>query len=49
MNEEAIRQLGFEDTRTVDGKKVKIDWQGETYTFDVIGIVKDFHFKKLQL
>ncbi len=47
MNEEAIRQLGFEDTRTVEGKKVKVDWQGETYTFDVVGIVKDFHFKKL--
>lgn len=47
MNEEAIRQLGFDNTNSVEGKKVKVDWQGQTYTFDVIGIVKDFHFKKL--
>jgi putative ABC transport system permease protein len=47
MNEEAIRQLGFDNTTSVEGKKVKVDWQGQTYTFDVIGIVKDFHFKKL--
>ena len=47
MNEEAIRQLGFDNPTSVEGKKVKVDWQGQTYTFDVIGIVKDFHFKKL--
>lgn len=47
MNEEAIRQLEFDNTNSVNGKRVKVDWRGETYTFDVIGIVKDFHFKKL--
>lgn len=47
LNEAAVRQLGFEDLNSVEGKRVKIDWQGETYTFDVIGIVKNFHFQKL--
>jgi putative ABC transport system permease protein len=47
MNQEAIKQLGFANSNDLAGKRVKIDWQGETYTFDVIGIVKDFHFKKL--
>jgi putative ABC transport system permease protein len=47
LNEEAIRQLEFDNMGSVSNKRVKVDWQGETYTFDVIGIVKDFHFKNM--
>lgn len=47
LNETAIKSLGFSDTKTVEGKNVKFDWQGQTYTFQVIGIVKDFHFQGL--
>jgi putative ABC transport system permease protein len=47
LNEEAIKQLGFDNPADISNKRVKVDWQGQTYTINVVGIVKDFHFKNL--
>jgi putative ABC transport system permease protein len=47
LNEEAIKQLGFEKPNDINNKKVAIDWQGQNYKFEVVGIVKDFHFRDL--
>ncbi len=49
VNEEGVKQLGFKNAQESIGKKVKIDWRGETYSWDIIGVVKDFHFKDLHL
>ncbi|HET9746478.1 MAG TPA: ABC transporter permease [Chitinophagaceae bacterium] len=47
LNQEAIKKLGFRDEKDAIGKKVAIDWQGETYRWEIIGVVKDFHFQDL--
>jgi len=49
LNEEAIKQIGFKSPREAIGGKVKFDWRGETYTWTVIGVVKDFHFQDLHI
>lgn len=47
LNQEAIRQLAFEKPNDIAHKNVQIDWQGQNYKFEVVGIVKDFHFRDL--
>ena len=47
LNEEAIKQIGFKNEQDAIGKKVLIDWQGETYRWEIVGVVKDFHFMDL--
>ncbi|HJS55436.1 MAG TPA: ABC transporter permease [Chitinophagaceae bacterium] len=47
LNEEAIRKIGFKNNEDAVGKNVLIDWQGETYRWQIIGVVKDFHFVDL--
>jgi len=47
LNEEAVKKVGFKDARDAVGKKVSIDWQGQNYQWEVIGVVKDFHFVDL--
>lgn len=47
VNLEGIKQLGFMTPQQAVGKKLLIDWQGETYRWEIIGVVKDFHFKDL--
>jgi putative ABC transport system permease protein len=49
LNEEAIRQIGFKSPQEAVGGKVKFDWRGETYTWTIIGVVKDFHFQDLHV
>lgn len=49
LNEQAIRQLGFASAEKSIGKYAVIDWQGETYKFEIIGVVKDFHFQDLHV
>ena len=49
LNETAIRQLGFGSAKKALGKKAVIDWQGEQYKFEIIGVAKDFHFQDLHL
>jgi putative ABC transport system permease protein len=47
LNEEAINKIGFKNAQDAVGKKVGIDWQGETYWWEIIGVVRDFHFVDL--
>ena len=49
LNESAIQQLQFKSPEDAVGKKVYFDWQGKNYHFDVVGVVKDFHFQDLHV
>src|SRR6266496_6725079 len=49
LNKEAIKQLGFTSPQEAVGGRVKFDWHGETYTWTIIGVVKDFHFQDLHV
>lgn len=48
MNEEAIRKIGYTPEQSI-GKEVLFDWEGRTLRFEIIGVVKDFHFEDLHL
>ncbi|HEY1213506.1 MAG TPA: FtsX-like permease family protein [Bryobacteraceae bacterium] len=45
LNEAAAKQFGFKTPQDAIGKKVQSSFQSETNTLEVIGVVKDFHFK----
>jgi putative ABC transport system permease protein len=47
LNEQAVKQIGFTNAEDAINKNVSIDWQGETYSWEIIGVVKDFHFQDL--
>ena len=47
LNKTGIEQLGFASADEAVGKWVAFDWNGEQIQFDIIGVVKDFHFKDL--
>ncbi|MCD9019271.1 ABC transporter permease [Parachryseolinea silvisoli] len=47
VNEEAVRQLGLSNESIV-GDNLYFDWQGEQYTFEVIGVMKDYHHISLR-
>jgi putative ABC transport system permease protein len=47
LNEEAIKQLGFRSPQEAVGGKVAFDWRGESYTWIIVGVVKDFHYQDL--
>jgi putative ABC transport system permease protein len=49
LNETAIRDIGFPSAQDAVGKKVYFDYQGQQYGFDIVGVVKDFHFEDLHL
>ena len=45
LNEAAAKQYGFATPQEAIGKKLHSTYHGETSTLEVIGVVKDFHFK----
>jgi len=49
LNESAIQALGFTSAAAAIGKKVHTDYKGQTFTNEVIGVVRDFHFEDLHL
>ncbi|TMI87518.1 MAG: FtsX-like permease family protein [Bacteroidetes bacterium] len=49
LNEEAVKQIGFRSPQEAVGGKVKFDWRGETYSWTIVGVVKDFHFQDLHV
>jgi putative ABC transport system permease protein len=49
LNETCVKQLGFASAEDALGKFAVVDWQGETYRYEIIGIAKDFHFQDLHL
>jgi putative ABC transport system permease protein len=49
VNEKAIKELGFGTAQNAIGKRVTLDWRGQTYNWSIIGVVKDFHFQDLHV
>jgi len=49
VNEKTVSELGFASPEKAVGQNVNFDWQGKTYHFQVLGVVKDFHFENLRL
>ncbi|HLZ85869.1 MAG TPA: FtsX-like permease family protein, partial [Puia sp.] len=49
LNESAAKNFGFATPQAAVGTRIKTDFQGQTTTFEVIGVVKDFHFEDLHV
>jgi putative ABC transport system permease protein len=49
LNESAVKALGFASPTAAIGNKVKSTFQGNVSTYEVIGVVRDFHFEDLHL
>jgi len=49
VNAEAVKQIGFASPQEAIGQKIFFDWQGTTYPFEILGVVKDFHFEDLHV
>lgn len=49
INEDGIKEIGFKSAQQAIGQKVYFDWQGNKYDFNIVGVVKDFHFEDLHL
>ncbi len=48
LNEAAVRQFGWKSAETAIGKKFELLWRNKAIkTGEIIGIVKNFHFKSL--
>ncbi|HKP32523.1 MAG TPA: FtsX-like permease family protein, partial [Chitinophagaceae bacterium] len=49
INQQGAKELGFKTPQEAVGKFALFDWQGETYRYEIVGVVKDFHFKDLHV
>jgi putative ABC transport system permease protein len=49
LNQKAIKELGFASPQESIGKKLYFDFQGKNYSFNIVGVVKDFHYEDLHL
>ncbi len=49
LNECAVKEIGFSSPQDAVNKKVYFDYQGTQYGWEIIGVVKDFHFEDLHL
>lgn len=49
LNESAIQALGFKSAADAIGKNVFNDFTGKPTSFEIVGVVKDFHFEDLHL
>src|SRR5205085_522217 len=47
INEEGVKEYGFSSPKDAIGTNLVLDWKGQQYKYQVIGVVKDFHFKDL--
>jgi len=47
LNEIAVKKIGFTSPESAIGQKVMFSWQNQDYRFDIVGVVKDFHFESL--
>ncbi len=47
LNEMAIKKLGFASPQEAIGQVVKFNWRDKNYRFDILGVVRDFHFEDL--
>jgi len=49
LNECAVKKIGFKSPQDALNKKVYFDIQGTQYRWEIIGVIKDFHFEDLHL
>jgi len=49
LNQEAIKQMGFRSPQKAAGARVFFDWRGESYSYTIVGVIKDFHFQDLRV
>lgn len=49
INETAARELGFKSPAGAVGKKLFNHFQDQTNTYNIVGVVKDFHYEDLHL
>lgn len=49
LNETAVKQLGFPSPQEAINKKLHFDFRDSTYNFEIVGVVKDFHFEDLHV
>ena len=47
VNEATLKALEISREAAV-GQELRFDWQDSTYTYEIIGVVKDFHYEGLQ-
>lgn len=47
LNECAVKEIGFKSPQDAVNKKVYFDYQGTQYGWEIIGVVKDFHFEDM--
>lgn len=47
VNESTIKEIGFPSAEKAVGSHIHFDWQGKSYKFEILGVVKDFHFEDL--
>ncbi|GAB3223288.1 ABC transporter permease [Spirosoma arcticum] len=46
VNEATLRKFQIPLSKAV-GQKLNFDWQGETHPYEIVGVLKDFHFENL--
>ncbi|GAB3909587.1 ABC transporter permease [Larkinella knui] len=46
VNESTLRKLRIPLKKAI-GQKLNFNWQGQTYQYEVIGVLKDFHYESL--
>ena len=44
INETAAKKYGFESPQAAVGQKIMFTWEGEDIRFEIVGVVRDFHF-----
>lgn len=49
INEAAVKEIGFESPQKAVGNKVYFDWRGDVLEYNIVGVIKDFHFKDLHV
>jgi len=49
LNETAVKTLGFASAQQAVNQKLHFTFNGKTYDFNIIGVVKDFHYEDLHL
>lgn len=47
INETGARKYGFASPQEAIGQKIMFNWNSQDYRYDIIGVVKDFHFESL--
>ncbi len=47
VNETAVKKYGFSSPQEAIGETVLFDWRGQQYRYEIIGVLRDFHFENL--